>query len=272
MKQLLSIATAFAAALTLSASAQNDRRYGAPPADLDAWLTRLADSYPETIAGHDSTHLILRDGTRLLLSDGRANKDFDTFLNAPDIDDMFAQPYPAHTKPEAPARNADPGRVRHTALFNALYGDCRRGEVSASMRSVRWVPAHGGSTVRITTRNGADKALERVSRELDRLPASYAKYLVPSAGTYNCRTIAGTNRMSMHAYGAAIDINVSHANYWRWSGADASGSYAWQNRIPAEIVEIFEKNGFIWGGRWYHFDTMHFEYRPEMLPGPAKAD
>jgi hypothetical protein len=30
-------------------------------------------------------------------------------------------------------------------------------------------------------------------------------------------------------------------------------------------VEIFEKHGFIWGGRWYHYDTMHFEYRPEIL-------
>ena len=26
-----------------------------------------------------------------------------------------------------------------------------------------------------------------------------------------------------------------------------------------------EKHGFIWGGRWYHYDTMHFEYRPELL-------
>ncbi|MDD5211432.1 MAG: M15 family metallopeptidase, partial [Sulfuricurvum sp.] len=25
------------------------------------------------------------------------------------------------------------------------------------------------------------------------------------------------------------------------------------------------KYGFIWGGRWYHYDTMHFEYRPELL-------
>ena len=32
-----------------------------------------------------------------------------------------------------------------------------------------------------------------------------------------------------------------------------------------EIVRIFEKHGFIWGGRWYHYDTMHFEYRPELL-------
>jgi hypothetical protein len=31
-------------------------------------------------------------------------------------------------------------------------------------------------------------------------------------------------------------------------------------------VEIFERHGFIWGGKWFHYDTMHFEYRPEMLP------
>jgi type I restriction enzyme R subunit len=24
-------------------------------------------------------------------------------------------------------------------------------------------------------------------------------------------------------------------------------------------VQIFEKRGFIWGGKWYHYDTMHFE-------------
>lgn len=39
-----------------------------------------------------------------------------------------------------------------------------------------------------------------------------------------------------------------------------------RNPIPWEIVEIFEKYGFIWGGKWYHCDTMHFEYRPKLLP------
>ena len=39
----------------------------------------------------------------------------------------------------------------------------------------------------------------------------------------------------------------------------------YQNRYPHEIVEIFERHGFIWGGRWYHYDTMHFEFRPEIL-------
>ncbi len=37
------------------------------------------------------------------------------------------------------------------------------------------------------------------------------------------------------------------------------------NRTPREIMDIFEKYGFIWGGYWYHYDTMHFEYRPEIL-------
>jgi hypothetical protein len=40
--------------------------------------------------------------------------------------------------------------------------------------------------------------------------------------------------------------------------------------MPYEIVDIFEKQGFIWGGKWYHFDTMHFEYRPELLDTGVK--
>ena len=30
-------------------------------------------------------------------------------------------------------------------------------------------------------------------------------------------------------------------------------------------VGLSEKHGFIWGGKWYHYDTMHFEYRPEII-------
>ena len=35
--------------------------------------------------------------------------------------------------------------------------------------------------------------------------------------------------------------------------------------MPQKIVDAFEAEGFVWGGRWYHYDTMHFEYRPELL-------
>jgi len=40
---------------------------------------------------------------------------------------------------------------------------------------------------------------------------------------------------------------------------------SYKNKIPQGIIDIFEKHGFIWGGKWYHYDTMHFEYRPELL-------
>jgi hypothetical protein len=72
----------------------------------------------------------------------------------------------------------------------------------------------------------------------------------------------------MHAYGAAIDINTRFADYWRWVSDDRT-PIRWRNRVPIQIVRIFEKHGFIWGGYWYHFDTMHFEYRPELLSGKS---
>ena len=65
--------------------------------------------------------------------------------------------------------------------------------------------------------NGVADALERVSRALDELPDDLATYLVPAAGTYNCRKVAGSRAPSMHAYGAAIDIDTRYADYWRWS-------------------------------------------------------
>jgi len=58
-----------------------------------------------------------------------------------------------------------------------------------------------------------------------------------------------------------IDINVKYSAYWRWN----KGKYRYRNSIPYAIVKAFEDNGFIWGGKWYHYDTMHFEYRPELL-------
>lgn len=258
---------ALALLAAVPAEAGDDARYGAPPADLEAWLVRLEKAYPETIAGHDATHLILKDGSRIPLSDGRTDKDFDALLNEPDVDDMFAFAYPQGAPATAPAPDVDPGRIRVEALFRALYGDCRKGEVSPRMRKIAWVPKHGGGSVLITTAQGADKALEAVSRDLDALDPSFRKYLVPSAGTYNCRPIAKTSRMSMHAYGAAIDINTKFTNYWQWAKPAADGGYPYRNQIPLQIVAAFERHGFIWGGRWYHYDTMHFEYRPELIDG-----
>lgn len=39
----------------------------------------------------------------------------------------------------------------------------------------------------------------------------------------------------------------------------------YRNRLPKAVVAAFERHGFIWGGKWYHYDTMHFEYRPDLI-------
>jgi hypothetical protein len=70
------------------------------------------------------------------------------------------------------------------------------------------------------------------------------------SGCYAARTVARspTAPPSQHAYGAAIDINAPENPY----GATPT--------MDPRIVKIFERWGFIWGGRFLTPDGMHFEY------------
>jgi len=237
--------------------------YGTPPADIDVRIENLVKSYPEWILGREGDVLVLKGGKKFQISDGIRTKTFDELLEKPDIDDMFYVPYPKGPEPAQPARNSDPGRVRYEPLFVTMYGDCKLNEVSRNLRIIEWLPKRGGGKVSITKINGIDLALESVSKDLDELPLGFTKYLKPTSGTYNCRAVAGSIVRSMHAYAASIDLNASYANYWRWTSLSTEPK--WQNQIPLQIVRVFEKHGFIWGGYWYHYDTMHFEYRPELL-------
>ena len=72
------------------------------------------------------------------------------------------------------------------------------------------------------------------------------------------------------SFGVSLDINVARSAYWQWQKPPEP--IRWRNQIPAAIVEAFEAEGFIWGGRWYHYDTMHFEYRPELLDPDCKLE
>ncbi len=239
--------------------------YGAPPPDIRNRLDALVAAYPDHLISHNGKEITWRDGTTMRVSDGRTEKTFSELLNEPDIDDMFAFAYRAGNSASAPPQFHDPGRIRYEPFFTKMYGDCRSGKGPPPKASVPWLKSKGGGVVRITTVNDVHEALAAVSAELDKLPNRFVRFLKPTSGTYNCRKIAGTNRLSVHAFAAAIDINVKYAHYWRWTKPDRYGTYRWRNQIPQEIVEIFERHGFIWGGRWYHYDTMHFEYRPELL-------
>jgi hypothetical protein len=244
-------------------AAGSDNQYRTAPSQIEHHLRKLMAAYPTVIDRFDSQFVYLKDGTKYPISDRNTHKTFSELLARPDIDDMFYTKYPAGETPTEPSENVDPGRVRFMPLFVAMYGDCKKGEVENRLRTIQWLPRHGGQTVRVTQINGVDRALEAVSEEIDQLAPKLVAYAIPVAGTYKCRFVAGTNNRSMHAYGAAIDLNVRRSDYWRWRGRLAHP--VWRNRMPYEIVKIFEKHGFIWGGRWYHYDTMHFEYRPELI-------
>jgi len=102
----------------------------------------------------------------------------------------------------------------------------------------------------------------RIDAAMKRAP-TIARFFDSPGGTFNWRHIAGTDELSMHSWAIAIDLDTKRANYWRNERQDRP--LVWKNAYPQAIVDAFEAEGFIWGGRWYHFDTMHFEYRPELL-------
>jgi len=193
-------------------------------------------------------------------------------LDHPCLADVMSLPYPYHRDLSIePGYNNDPGRFRNMDFLQAVYGNTET-TVKNNLIKVRWMPKTLSSKpvyLLFNSHNGAAKALYKISQELDELPLELKKYVI-EAFTYNWRFIAGTTRLSPHALGIAIDIGVKYSNYWRFdyklTGAENEYSklnIKYHNNIPEEIVNIFEKHDFIWGGRWYHYDTMHFEYRPE---------
>jgi D-alanyl-D-alanine carboxypeptidase len=226
-------------------------------------LDALVAAYPDALAVQDDKTLRWRDGTIMPVSDGAAAKTFSELLRRASIVDQFRIPYPRGPLQKPPAVDADPGRFRNTAFFVKMYGDCRMGEVSPRLATLAWLPKTWGKSIRITSVNGVDAHLRAVSAEIDALPEKIKRAAYPIAGTYNCRAVADTGQPSPHGYGIAIDLNVAFSDYWYWR--PHGGPILYRNRMPEEIVAIFKKHGFIWGGKWYHFDTMHFEFRPELL-------
>lgn len=141
-----------------------------------------------------------------------------------------------------------------------MYG-ANESAVRRNLVKVDWFDGE----VLITSINDTNKHLEDVARDLES-KKELKKYLT-NASSFYWRKVRGSDRQSAHSYGIAIDINIEYSDYWLWSNSNSTemDTLVYKNRIPLDIVKVFENHGFIWGGRWYHYDTMHFEYRPEFF-------
>lgn len=225
-------------------------------------VKKLIASY-ENIVGYEDNYIIFSDGSKMIYDD-KKNKTLNERLRSPDIEDMFVNEYKHWDKGSIP-KFYNPGRVRNDELFKKIYGSSKE-KVREKLVKVKWCPKLANKDVLITSVNNVHLKLDSLSKELDNHP-EFKKYVQNIGGTFNWRVISGTKRMSAHSYGIAIDINVKYSNYWQWdcNCKDENADLVYKNKIPIELVVIFEKYGFIWGGNWYNYDTMHFEYRPELL-------
>ena len=154
-------------------------------------------------------------------------------------------------------------------FFDTLYRASSREEAYMRVRQIRFL----GRNVTVHYAILGELALveERIL-EAARTDSSVQTWIDEIGRMYgwNWRNVGGTQSRSFHAYGVAIDIIPRNlhgkAVFWGWSGPN------WWN-IPIEgrhhppeaVIRAFELYGFVWGGKWSHFDTIHFEFRPEVF-------
>lgn len=215
--------------------------------------------YPSVSFDKESGKLLAQNGASFQV-EGTSKKSAPEILLSPTFGDQFRYIYPLEfnlKKRTIPWE--DPGRVRNAKFMSFLYFDNEKG----ARASLRKVTVTGTSTrFSVTRKHGVDCQLEAA---LESISSKYPEVFSDVGGSFNWRNISGTNRLSVHSYGAAIDVNAALGGYWKWSGQKQGNVGVFENKIPKEVVEEMERFGFIWGGKWHHFDGMHFEFRPEII-------
>lgn len=204
------------------------------------------------------------NGTRLPIGQDRSLPAPER-LNDPTLREQFSQAYPlAFDLSFRETPWMDPGRARNDAFFRNLYFATKESAAQTVVK-VNYQGIETNATFRVTHKHCVADQLQAALNEIRALGAGMDAYFEKTGGGFNWRPIAGTDRLSAHSFGIAVDLNTELGGYWRWSGRREGDAGVYTNRYPAEIVQIMERFGFIWGGKWHHFDGMHFEYRPELI-------
>lgn len=267
---------------------------GAQPAPMTTGRTFSADGVFRALERAYPNWVIVRwglgdpvvqvDGRSFVWADGRLLPP-DRAALAPDFAPQPFYDYPA-TLPDVGSwpkeridevetkladRRSSPPK-RDSEFFDTLWGIHDRGSADDAQQKTRFlglrVTVHKSLTAplarieaRLQTERGNDASLDAFLKSVSRLEG------------YNWRDIAETQSRSNHAYGAAIDLiprsYKGRTPYWLWA-AESKGPWyraAWNRRWEPDpaVVRAFEDEGFVWGGKWLLFDTIHFEYRPEIL-------
>lgn len=227
-------------------------------------ILALMVAYPETIKDvvvKDNKVYCITSNNKEILYDDKKEKSHDEKLSNADLQDALEQVYPLEMITSISPTNFEPGRIRCYPLLNEIYG-YDQNSIEKNLTSLKY----GYTNYRFNSKANANINLEnalKVVMPLANSRSDIASILYPASGTYNYRTISGTGRLSPHAYAIAIDLKTDSRDYWKWTNAQQGLKRILE--YPEDLVKAFENNYFVWGGKWNHFDTLHFEYRPEII-------
>jgi hypothetical protein len=226
-------------------------------------LVRLARHYDVRPVVENATWFARLPDGRLLPWAGAADRTYAERLRDPVLADMFSLPYVPGPIVPVMLENHDPGRIRVERLFEVVYGASPR---DVSLSRIQFA----GHAVKVHTR--VKTAFLRVAARLDvalgKDPA-LRRFVQQLGGTLASADAVRIAPATVHRFGIAIDLDPSQGTYWE--SDRRAGRIAWRNNVSQPIVDAFEAEGFLWGGRWYHYETMHFEYRPELVGAKCAA-
>lgn len=227
------------------------------------------EGYPNLVASVNDKEIILKSGEKFPYRTAAPKQKWDEKIENADLSTQLEQTYDAGGFETPPPYLHSPGRLRYQPFFQAIYGKDKK-SIEKNLVRIEWPTLNGSTKLQVSKVDGVDKKLYAIGQEIAKLPKA-DRIWAEGAATYCYRVIKDTDRLSMHSFGIAIDLAPNTTQYWKDEASSETAKIGYKNTMPLSIVRIFEKHGFIWGGRWYHYDTMHFEYRPELLAPSCKG-
>lgn len=185
-----------------------------------------------------------------------------------DMDDRYIAELKSYTSKEA-RRN---GAISSPVFFDTLYDASSQESIENRLTRISFLGR------RMTVHEKIAEPLARVEKSIYHKRiwnADVRGFLhdLASCDCYHWREIRDSNSRSFHSYAVAVDVLPegwgNKIVYWNWERSRNPDwmlvpiSKRWCP--PQAVIDSFETEGFIWGGKWAIWDNMHFEYRPELF-------
>ena len=249
-----------------------------PDEHLQAGYDSKKKDWVIQVPKNDSTVLFYWAGGKLLpeeLLDTEDNYRALIYLYPKEIPDpkMFTQADIERFKRSGDTEIRRNAPEQYSGFLDTIYDSASQASIEKHIRTVQFLGKY------VTIHEKIVEPLKRVENkilkqaETDPLAKEFIDTLLRTDG-YLWREIRDTGSRSFHSYALAIDVlPVGWGRkivYWNWE--KNKGNAEWM-LIPLKdrwipplcIIDIFESEGFIWGGKWGIWDNMHFEYRPELI-------